>query len=349
MGFLTEIERENLRIESMILHVVGEEEFEPQPARAVEHANFFIGRILDTDAAAVYEFKAVSGSRDHLQAMATGAMTFEAGAQELAREFSRLHGTTTRDGAFLIFELRTDVADVRLYSLIKYDYREAIEQMDGEDGQQRLRRIIHAFIDDKKAIQKAAIIRVVNGQAEPMISARDRTRPAPEIADYFATFLDVERTRSDADLNRLLTEALRKTLIESKDLLPNGDVSKAFRAAKGILRDRQEIDEDAVVDAVVAAAGHPADEQTVATLRRRTIQKLKTQRLTGIAFPPDRQILRKPNLRKISTVEGVVLMYPDEVNGVTVRRVANLEGPGEVITITTNRVVEDVVVPDRAR
>ncbi len=67
MGFLTEDERGQLRIESMILHVVGEEEFDPQPARLVEHANFFIGRILDTDAAAVYQFEEVSGSRDRLQ------------------------------------------------------------------------------------------------------------------------------------------------------------------------------------------------------------------------------------------------------------------------------------------
>ena len=349
MGFLTDNEREQLRIESMILHVVGEEEFDPQPARAVEHANFFIGRVLDTDTAAVYEFKEVSGSRERLQAMATGDTSFEVGAQDLSREFSRQHGTTTRDGAFFIFELRTDEPHVRIYSFIKYDYREAIEQSEGEDGQQRLRRIIHAFIDDKKAIQKAALVRVVNGQAETMVATRDRTKPAPEIADYFATFLDVERARSDAELNQLLSEALRMTLVESKDLLPNNDVPSALQQAKGMLRDRQQIDEEAVIEAVIAAAGHPANEETIALLRRRTLQKLRTKRLSGLAFPPDRQILRKPHLRKIRTVEGVILMYPDEVDGVTVRREPNLAGRGEVITITTNNVVEDVVVPDRAR
>ncbi len=45
MVFLTEEERRQLRIESMILHVVGEEEFDPQPTRVVEHASFFIGGI----------------------------------------------------------------------------------------------------------------------------------------------------------------------------------------------------------------------------------------------------------------------------------------------------------------
>ena len=136
MGFLTEVERDQLRIESMTLHVVSNEDFDPMPSQTVEHSSFFIGRILDTDVAAVYQFKVVSGSRDRLQSMATGATSFEAGAQDLSREFSRQHGTTTRDGAFFIFDLRTDDPGVRIYSLIKYDYREAIEQSEGEDGQQ---------------------------------------------------------------------------------------------------------------------------------------------------------------------------------------------------------------------
>lgn len=349
MGFLTEDERGQLRISSMILHMVGDEEFDPQPTRAVEYANFFIARILDTDTAAVYQFKELSGSRGRLQDMASGATTFEAGAQELSREFSRQHGTTARDGAFFIFELRTNNAHVRIYSLIKYDYREAIEQSEGEDGQQRLRRIIHALIDDKKAIQKAALIRVVNGQAETMVAACDRTKPPPEIADYFATFLDVERTHSDEELNRRLVEALRKTFSDCKDLLPNYDVAAALQQAKAVLRDRQEINEEAIMDSVLAAAGHPVNDETRTLLRRRTSQKLRTHRLTGLAFPPDRQILRKPPLRRIRTTEGVTVTYPDEANAITVQRVRNAEGEGETITITTDRVVEDSVVSDRTR
>lgn len=349
MGFLTEIERGQIRIESMSLHVVGEDDFDPQPARTAEHATFFIGRILDMDVAPVYQFREVSGARSKLQDIATDAVSFEEGAQGLAREFSRQHGTSARDGAFFIFELRTADPSVRIYSLIKYDYREAIEQSEGEDGQQRLRRIIHAFIDDKKAIQKAAMIRVVNGQAEDLVAARDRTKPAPQIADYFATFLDVERTRTDDELNRLLVEALRKTFQESKEILPNGDVASALQQAKAVLRERQQIDEEAIVDSVLAAAGHPENEDTRALLRRRTTQKLRAQKLTGLEFPPDRQVLRKPSLRKIRTTEGVTVTYPDEANAVTVRRARNPEGEGEVITITTDRVVEDTVVSDRAR
>lgn len=347
MGFLTEVERVQLRIESMILHVVSNEEFDPAPAQVVQHTGFFLSRILDTDVAPVYQFKDVSRSRERLEEMARGAITFEHGAQELSREFSREHGNTARDGAFFIFELRTDDEDVRIYSLIKYDYREAIEQADDEDGETLLRKIVHAFIDDKKAIQKAALIRVVDGKAEQLLATRDRTRVAPEIADYFAKFLDVHRISSDEDLNQRMVCALRDTFTECKDVLPKNDVPRALRQAKAVLRDRQQIDEDAIVDAVLSAAGHPDEDGTKDFLRKKTMQKLRARRLTGLSFRPDRGVLRKAPMRKIRTTEGVTIMYPD--GAAKVRRVVNPGGAGETITITTDQIVEDTVVVDNAR
>jgi len=304
---------------------------------------------LEADIGAIYHFKAVSTSRDTLQGMANGIIPFQDGAQSLSRDFSRLHGATTREGAFFIFELRGADPYMRLYSLIKYDYREAIEQAEEKNGQQRLRRIIHAFTNDKKAIQKSVLIRVINGQAETMVAARDRTRPAPEIAEYFATFLDVERTCSDDELNRKLVEALRRAFQESKDFLPNQDVASALRKAKIVLRDSQQINEDVIVNAVIAAADHPDSEETRTLLRRKIVRCLHAQRLTGLEFPPNRTILRKPPLRKVRTAEGVTVTYPDGADEITVRRERHQEGEGETIIITTERVVEDAIVPNPAR
>jgi hypothetical protein len=63
MGFFTDDERNTLQIEAMILHVVGEDPFVQEPARPVEHAEFFVGRILSTDVAPVYSFFDTSGIR----------------------------------------------------------------------------------------------------------------------------------------------------------------------------------------------------------------------------------------------------------------------------------------------
>ncbi|QDO99620.1 hypothetical protein FNB15_03555 [Ferrovibrio terrae] len=346
MGFLTEEENRSLRIRSMILHVVGgEADFEPKEARDVVHDEFFINRIRDTDVAPIFQFKDDSGTRDQLVAMAGNPVTFEAGAQALSRQFSLLHVTASRDGAFFIFELECDVPGVTIYSLIKYDYREAIEQDDAEGN---LRRIVHAFTDDKRSIQKAALIRVVNAAADPMVSATDRVRPSPEISDYFERFLGVKRSRSDQELSTAVKELLRKTLSEFQDVLPGRDVAGAITRAVGNLRDRHQITEEAIGEAIIAAAGAPDDEDLRVRMQNRVLKKMQQMKLDGLAFRPDRNVLRRPPQRKVRTAEGVILIYPDEGAEGTVERNRRPDG-SETITIRTARIEEDTVVRDSTR
>jgi len=347
LGFFTEQETGSLTIESMILHVVGGETFTPESERDVEHAQFFIDRILETDVVAVYSFDPLSRTKDQLEQIATRAITFEAGAQALSQEFSRLHVGGSIDGALFIFELGCADPGVKLYSLIKYDYSEAIEQS-GEDGASLLRKIVHAFVADKKAIQKAAIVRVTNGVADLLVATKDRAKPAPAISDYFATFLHVARTLSDIELTEKAIHTLKLAVTESKEHLPNQDVPRAFRRAKAALRDRQEISGDAIVEAVLAAADDPADEAVRTKITNIALRKIKLSRLSGLVFRPDRQQLRRPPLRRIKTIEGVTLIYPDALETASVERTVSPSG-GEVITITTQRILEDVVVADSSR
>lgn len=99
------------------------------------------------------------------------------------------------DGVLCMFELAVDDPDVTIFSLIKYDYKLALEQDDAQPAN-ALRRILTALVDDKKAIQKTALIRIVNGIASQDVSATDRTKQGPDIADYFADFLAVTRSIS---------------------------------------------------------------------------------------------------------------------------------------------------------
>lgn len=97
LGFITDDENGSLHITNMILHVVGGGggggggEFVPEAARAVEHEEFFIARIRDTDVSPVYSFEPASNTKAQIERIATGAVSFEAGAQALSRDFSRLH------------------------------------------------------------------------------------------------------------------------------------------------------------------------------------------------------------------------------------------------------------------
>lgn len=326
----------------MILHVVGDEEFTPEPARVVEHADFFIERIRNTDVASVFEFNPDSQTKLQLERMARGEDGFEAGGQALAREFARFHSGSSRDGAFFIFELRTDDPDVRIYSLIKYDYQQVIEQQQA-NGANLLRLIVQAFVADRRAIQKSALVRVIDGTAEAAIAAKDRMKQAPEIGDYFANYLHVIRSRDDQQLNRKMIEAVSHALKEIKELLPNRDVPTAFREAKAALNNRQRINEEAIEEAVLAAAGNPHDERVRAKIQGCVRRKVKTAKLEGLEFAPDRQQLRSPAIRRVRTTEGVLLFYPDRVGRTNVERVPTDEG-GEVITITTRHVEEDGIV-----
>lgn len=344
MGFLTEQQNASLQIDHMILHVVRDGPFDPALSRNVEHSDFFIERIRNTDVASVYSFEAESFVKAHVGQIARGELAFEAGAQALSREFSRLHHGGHKAGAFFIFQLSCDQPNVQLFSLIKYDYQEVIEQAEGDEGN-LLRRILQAFVAEKKAIQKSAIIRVVDGVVEESISTLDRMKQAPAIGDYFASYLHVQRQRSDDELTLAVKEVVRQTLADSRDVLPNRNLPQAIQRAQALLRDRLQIDEDAIQEAILVAAGNPEDEEVRSQLQTRTRRKLRTAKLEGLAFPPSARILQRPPVRQVKTTEGVILIYPDDAAAGTVRRVEAADG-GEVITITTQHVTEDRVVRD---
>ncbi|AYF87520.1 hypothetical protein D6Z43_10310 [Pseudomonas sp. DY-1] len=343
MSFLTDEEYQDLKISNMILHVVGDGNFVAEKKRTIEHEEFFIERIRDTDKDAVYSFSEDSFTKLRLEKIAVGEVDFERGAQELSRAFSLQHVGGSRDGAFFVFELTCGDEGKRIYSLIKYDYREVIEQANGKDGS-LLRKIVQAFIGDKRAIQKAAIVRISNGVAELQISTLDRARPSPELSDYFAGFLDVTRTRSDEELSSAVKEAVRQTFNACKNLLPEENVPRAIAHAVGLLRERQEVDEDAIVDAVISAAGFPEEEETRVRLQNQARKTIKKMRLDGLRFKPDRRVLTKPPMRKVKTTEGVTITYPDDA-GATVERVPQ-KGGGEKITVTTRKVTEDRILRD---
>lgn len=342
MSFFTDEEQGSLTIKRMILHVVGTKAFQAMPERALEEQSFFVGKILDTAAAPVFMFKIFSTTRREIEAIANGDTSFERGAQSLALSFNTQHVISSADGVLCMFELTVKDPDVKIYSLIKYDYKLALEQDDVAPAN-ALRRIVNALVDDKKAIQKTALIRVVSGVANQEVSATDRTKQGPDIADYFADFLSVARTVSDTELSEITRKLIRAALQACKKDLPDEDVSKAVKKAQASLGSRSKIDEDAIVEAVLIAAGHPEDEKVANRLERETRKRVRTSKVHELSFKPDRRILKQPYMRKIMTVEGVTILFPDKVENPNVKVIA-LKGDKRQIIVETDMVTEDSVV-----
>jgi hypothetical protein len=325
----------------MILHVVGGEGFTPEPARAIEHESFFLSRIFDLDSTPVYGFNESSGTKARVEQMALGKMGFESGSQALSQEFSRLHIGATKDGALFIFELSTESNASTIYALIKYDYSEAIEQTVSDNGS-LLRKIVTAFIADKKAIQKAALIRVTNGLADTGLATRDRAKAQPDIGDYFAAFLDAKRELSNEELTERAKGVIRAAITELKDEL-SIPVTKAYSGALEALRGRPQIDDEALIDAVLSVAGDEPSEEIVNKIRAVTTRKMKSLKLSGVVFKPHKPTLGRPPVHRVRTVEGVTITYPDQLGSNTIKREPTEKG-GEVITIRTQKITEEEIV-----
>lgn len=348
MSYFFDGESDALQIKKMILHVVGAGDFEPQAEmQDVEQESFFLARIREIDASSLFSFDDDSQTKRTVGEIAQGAISFEEGAQRLARDFSSRHSGASSDGALFMFELASNSPNTALYSIFKYDYREVLERTD-EDGQSHLRRIVEAFVADKRALQKSCLVRVQDGVVSEEVAAQDRMGRAPDLTDYFAAFLNVSRARNDVELNRSLTEALREVFTDRRSDLPNRDASAALRVAKEALGQRQKIDNAAVLEAVLVAAGNPAEPDLVSAFESTVNRKLRKSKLTGVEFKPDQQVLKRAARKRIQTVEGVTLEYPSDLEGVRVRSVAGPNG-SRTITIDTARIEDETIIRDRPR
>lgn len=348
MAFFSEAEQERLRVGRMILHVVGrqDEPFVPEPEADVQEEGFFRARILAEAGDAVHAFTADSVVKPVLERMARDELGFEEGGRELARLFARDHVRTATSGAFFVFQL--DVGDdrTRVYALIKYDYREVVELSQAE-GRNVLRAIVQAFVKERKAIQKICVVRVTGGVAEPLVSAADRMHAAPDLTDYFARYLGVIRERSDAELSGRLNEAIRASMADVRDHLPQGGVPGAIRRMKESLRARDPVTNDDVVDAALHAAGRLDDERVRGTIEAKTRKHLRRQGLDEVSFTPAPGTFATRPREYVKTQEEIRIEYPaEQVGGAIVRQ----ERDGLItFTITTNRIVEDGTLSDRPR
>lgn len=350
MSFLNDAEFDSIAIKKMIVHVVGgKQEFAPQPALPVDeepHIAFFLARIVDAAVSPVHSFDEKSATSALLKEMATGVKAFEEGGQELARRFQLDHVGASSGGAFFVFELSTNDPETTFYSLIKYDYREAVE-LYAKDGKNAFRQIVQAFVKEKRAIQKSCLIRVKAGVIDGEVSAFDRMGEAPDLTDYFQRFLEVRRDRDTSELSSRLSTVLRDTLRDTKQYLPGNDVKLALNVTKESLSGRDVVDDEAIRESIFVAAGRPA-EDIRAEIDKSLNRHMKGQKLTGVSFKPDPSSLKRAPRMKVRTAEDVLIEYPGEQEDRAVTRTKGDRG-GWIITIKTSEaLVEDDFVRRRA-
>lgn len=350
MGFFTEGELASLAIVKMNFQVIGDGDFAPRERmHEVEHAEFFLERILAVDIAPVFTFEEDSATKATLEEIASRSKQFATGATALAKDFHRLHrGGQTGKGAFFCFELAGGDASTKLYAMLKYDYSEVLtpsERRAGSQDTRQLRRIVEAFVKDKRALQKSALFRVVDGGAEVLVAAKDRAAKSPNITGFYSTFLGVTRERDDIELNKAVSDAVLDVLKSAPDeTWPEGK-AVARATVVDILRRSVEINDDAILNAVFVAAGRPADESVAEDLKDLTMGILRRKKIAGLEFPPNLDVLKAAAKRKIRTKEKISIEYPESLQDVRVTTVRKADGSA-TITITTDKIESEEVVPE---
>lgn len=350
MGFFTEDELASLAIVKMNFQVVGDEDFTSRDRMPeVEHAEFFLARILAVDIAPVFTFEDESTTKATLEEMASRSKQFATGATALAKDFHRLHrGGQTGKGAFFCFELASGRASTKLYAMLKYDYSEVLApsvRRAGSQDTRQLRRIVEAFVKDKRALQKSAIFRVVNDQAEVLVAAKDRAARSPNITGFYSNFLGVKRERDDVELNKAVSDAVLDLLKAAPDnTWPEGR-ALARSTVVEILRRSVEINDDTIINAVFVAAGRPDDEEIAEDLKNLTMGVLRKKKIAGLEFPPNLNVLKAAAKRKIRTKEKISIEYPESLQDIRVTTVRRSDGSA-TITIITDKIESEEVVPE---
>jgi hypothetical protein len=313
MTFFDEQQRENLRIEQMVFHLVG-----PAPENFVRleainpgrFADFFLARIKAVNAGAPYLFSDASATRTRLARIAADPGVFQEESERLAEDFQRTHGGSAAAGAFLVFRL--DAAGEQAFALLKYDDETVLtyDVEEGRDGRKRvsLEALERTFVQNNEALQKSALVRLTEAGGE--LTVLDR-RNQQKVARYFENFLDARRLHDNAELTEKLVQVTREVIRQNRELVDADVHREAYRrsyraaAAGGALAVD---DQKRFLEAVV---GHPLPDDHPLVVKYKNA--LRRARIEDAPVTLDPARVRPPNLVRYVTVNRIQIRVPDEM------------------------------------
>ncbi len=349
MPFLSDTEKNSLYIDKMILHVVGNGEFTAEPEfPQPSEEEFFLTRIRDNLLDGVHRFRSDSETRLTMESIISGRVVFEEGCQSLSKRFSEIHVKSARDGAFFIFWLKSQTPGIDYFALVKYDYIKAIELYE-RDGKSALRQIVQALVQEPRAIQKYCFVKFPLSDASGDICARDRMAPAPDLTDYFARFLGVERDRSPRELNEAALRVLQSSIEECAPHLNGRERARALSAAKTNLTGRNVVGNQAIQEAVYHGIGQPDHISFEGQIEPIVTKHLRRNRISGVEFQPDRTVLRTVPKRIMETREGVKIVFPGELEDDKVKQQTTDDGRTIITILSDSRLLSDATLPSRSR
>lgn len=339
---LTAADRNQIRIEKLIFHIILKDELQPRYLNEVtitnEQRSFFRDRLDDAAAGRQFVFVEGSTTKEKSEELINcGNERFVQLSKELAADFRRQHGSSTNDGVFIV-----SVASIgarKLIFLIKFDHRKIYQYEVHDGGRALLREVQDTFSEDKNSIQKVALIDVGDTALWDVLVTDIAARPEKDyITDYFKRFLGVMPRETDKDLtNRALKMAFQWAVTNQYDLPATQEVSDYKSRAKAYLLGNDTFDSDEFINMVILDGDDARRERHRASFK----EMMENNGLYGQNFKLVHSALNRKSTKNVRlTREGIRIEWEgsaDDVNYSVSNRDANGQ---QTITIKTGGITQ---------
>ena len=334
---LTAADRNQIRIEKLIFHIILKNELQPRYLNEVtiteEQRRFFRDRL--DDAAAGRQFVFLDGSttkEKSLELINCDNNRFVQLSKDLAADFRRQHGPNTNDGVFIVSV--ASIGPRKLIFLIKFDHRKIYQYQIQDGGRALLREVQDTFSEDKNSIQKVALIDVGDTALWDVLVTDLAARPEKGyITDYFKRFLDVMPRETDTDLTKQALNMAFKWALDNHDDLPETQDASDYKSrAKAYLLGNDTFDSDAFINSVVLDGDTARRERHRASFK----QMMENEGLYGQNFTLIHSALNRKSTKNVRlTQEGLRIEWVGSAEDVNYSVTPKDENGQQTITIKT--------------
>lgn len=316
---LTQVEKDSIVIQKIIFHIIVEDRFNPVFLDEVIltdiQKEFFKNRLIDASQGNQFLFidKTTSTVYQHCKSIVEDADTnFLPASRKLTASFKSHHKKSTSDGVFVIV-LATILNERTLIFLIKLDHK-LVYEYHLKKGKASLEEIKNTLVEDKKAIQKVALIDTSDYYAWDVL-AFDRTTPGG-ITEYFKNYLQVVEREDATKLTAKAISLARTWATINNELIdPEQDVSSYKKRAINYLSSHAVFDSDEYIDSVIF------DEDL--DRRARQIESFKNYLIEigiyGQTFTPSKSAIDRRAKKNVRiTSEGLKLEWVGDAQDVNI-------------------------------
>lgn len=341
---LTASEKDSLRIERFIFHIVIKGESEPRFLDEVrieeKERSFFREMIASASEGTQFVFvKEIDGADPVMARLSKSIIEDESNfvtlSKTIATEFLRQHKGNVSNGVFLIsvVSIHRNGSSRRLLSLIKVDHTRVL-QFETEGATAILKELANTFVEDKNAIQKMALVDPSSTFAWDVLGSERRT--SDNVAEYFKKFLGMEIRENAYVLTQRAIKALREWFgnLSASDIPEGENLSTYKTRAIRYLEAHDLFETDAFVKMVVRDAANPRRRKTMMASFR---ESLANAGIAGQSFRPEPGALRPVKRTKAKTSRGVQIIWDGDpsARGIVIPNAPDTQGKYHV-TITSD-------------